>query len=111
MGKISSIDTQTSQSKIDRSGNSDVDVTVNVQVDTTAIAFAMLYSLLMTKQISNKECELAVRQLKDLINKNKKSSSGKENDYIPKNKRPEIVIESPLKKKRPEMKIEYPPKR
>ncbi|MFC3885978.1 hypothetical protein ACFOU2_21870 [Bacillus songklensis] len=78
----------------------------------------------MTKQISDEECKLAVRQLERLTNKDKKSSYGKENNYIPKNNRPkmkieypsknnrpEIKIEAPLKKKRPEMKIEYPPKR
>ncbi|WP_284037916.1 MULTISPECIES: hypothetical protein [Neobacillus] len=51
---------------IEQSGNSDVDVHVDVHVDTTPIAFAILCSLLATKQMSNFEFEEAVDRLQSL---------------------------------------------
>lgn len=51
---------------IGQSGNSDVDVNVDVFVDTTAIAFAILTSLLATKQMTNEEFNIALRQLENL---------------------------------------------
>ncbi|MEJ8767431.1 MULTISPECIES: hypothetical protein [unclassified Oceanobacillus] len=55
------------RSTIDYSGNSDVDIEVNV--DTTPIAYAMLCTLLATKQISDFEFKKAVHRLEDLIKK------------------------------------------
>lgn len=52
------------RSTIDYSGNSDVDIEVNV--DTTPIAYAMLVTLLATKQISDYEFKKSVRRLEDL---------------------------------------------
>lgn len=52
-------------SQISHSGNSDVDV--KVIVDTTPIAYAMLCTLLSTKQITNNEFKRSVNQLEDLI--------------------------------------------
>ncbi|MEC1377677.1 hypothetical protein P9D39_26030 [Heyndrickxia oleronia] len=51
---------------IGQSGNSDVDVHVDVHVDTTAIGFAILCSLLATKQMSNSEFEEAVNRLQQI---------------------------------------------
>lgn len=51
------------QSSIDHSGNSDVDVQINIQVDVKPIAFAILYSLLATKQLSNRDFENALKKL------------------------------------------------
>ena len=51
---------------IGQSGNSDVDIQVDVFVDTTPIAFAILTSLLATKQISVEEFNEAVRRLENL---------------------------------------------
>lgn len=51
---------------IGQSGNSDVDVKIDVFVDTTAIAFAILTSLLATKQMTNEEFDIAVRRLENL---------------------------------------------
>jgi hypothetical protein len=81
--RVSSFDVQSNKSSIDHSGNSDVDVNVNVQVDTTPIAFAILCSLLATGQFSNEEFELAVRKLEELTN-NKKSYSARERDGLSK---------------------------
>ncbi|MDE3838686.1 hypothetical protein C0966_04695 [Bacillus methanolicus] len=61
--KISSVEIQSNQSQVAHSGNSDVNVHVNIQVDVTPIAFAVLYSLLATKQLSNEEFELALKKL------------------------------------------------
>lgn len=52
--------------KIGQSGNSDVDVHVDVFVDTTPIAFAILTSLLATKQMSTEEFDEALRRLNKL---------------------------------------------
>ncbi|WP_156431359.1 hypothetical protein [Bacillus sp. FJAT-29814] len=51
---------------VNKSGNSDVDVQVDVHVDTTPIAFAILCSLLATKQMNNAEFEEAVERLQNL---------------------------------------------
>ncbi|AWG44270.1 hypothetical protein BEH_25115 (plasmid) [Priestia filamentosa] len=69
MKNNSPIDNLLNQSQINRSGNSDVDVTVEVEIDTTPIAFAMLYSLLTSKQMSTEEFELAIQRLKSLNNR------------------------------------------
>ena len=51
---------------IGKSGNSDVDVQVDVFVDTTPIAFAILTSLFATKQMTVEEFDEAVRRLENL---------------------------------------------
>ena len=51
---------------IGQSGNSDVDVQIEVFVDTTPIAFAILSSLLATKQMTPTEFNEAVRRLENL---------------------------------------------
>lgn len=71
-------DSKSNQSIIRQSGNSDVDV--SVEVDTTPIAYAMLCSLLATKQLSNKEFEAAVRKLEELTNKKESHSINNKND-------------------------------
>ncbi|PAV29585.1 hypothetical protein CIL05_10850 [Virgibacillus profundi] len=76
--KVLSTDTSLNESLIRQSGNSDVDV--SVQVDTTPIAFAMLCSLLATKQLSNSEFESAVRKLEELTDNKKFHSSREKND-------------------------------
>lgn len=60
---------------IGQSGNSDVDVRVDVFVDTTAIAFAILTSLLATKQMTNEEFEIAVKRLENLPQRRESNSS------------------------------------
>ncbi|MEH7379150.1 hypothetical protein V7138_01510 [Bacillus sp. JJ1533] len=51
---------------IEHSGNSDVDVNIEVNVDTTAIGFAILCSLLATGQVSDMEFQRAVKKFEDL---------------------------------------------
>lgn len=51
---------------IGQSGNSDVDVKVDVFVDTTPIAFAILTSLLATNQMTVEEFNEAIRRLENL---------------------------------------------
>ncbi|MBM7693458.1 hypothetical protein JOC77_002898 [Peribacillus deserti] len=58
-------------SQVSHSGNSDVDVNLNVQVDTTAIAYALLCSMLATRQMTEKEFEIAVNKLEGLTNSRK----------------------------------------
>lgn len=55
---------------VDRSGNSDVDVNINIQVDTTPIAYAMLYSLLAQRQLSKSEFMDALKLMEEYVNKN-----------------------------------------
>ncbi|GGN57436.1 hypothetical protein [Oceanobacillus indicireducens] len=66
------------RSTIDYSGNSDVDIEVNV--DTTPIAYAMLCTLLATKQISDFEFKKAVRRLEDLTKKGRSPTIRDMND-------------------------------
>ena len=78
LGNVLSFDKNSNQSSINHSGNSDVDVIV--QIDTKPIAFAMLCSLLATKQLSNEDFELAVRKLEELANPGKIHSVKEVND-------------------------------
>jgi hypothetical protein len=55
---------------IGHSGNSDVDVKVSIEVDTRPIAYALLCSMLATKQLSPSEFETAVKKLEELTGKN-----------------------------------------
>ncbi|MED3837715.1 Uncharacterised protein [Niallia circulans] len=51
---------------IKSSGNSDVDLAVEVNIDTTAIGFAILCSLLATGQMTDIEFQKAVKTLEKL---------------------------------------------
>jgi DNA gyrase/topoisomerase IV subunit A len=65
-------DVDLNKSTIGQSGNSDVDVNVNVIVDTTSIAFAYLCSMLATKKMTNNEFETAVQKLEELTHRHSK---------------------------------------
>jgi hypothetical protein len=52
---------------IGHSGNSDVDLVVNVDIDTKAIAYGMLCSLYAKGELTEQELEQAVRKLDKLI--------------------------------------------
>ncbi|MBR7796185.1 hypothetical protein GT022_08995 [Agaribacter marinus] len=76
----------TNKSVVKHSGNSDVDV--NVHVDTKPIAYAMLCTLLASKQISNEEFEEAVSRLDKLTNREKRKMKNVDDFIRPKlNKR------------------------
>jgi len=78
-GKVRPIDIKhDTRSNIDYSGNSDVDV--EVTVDTTPIAYAMLCTLLANNQISDFEFKKAVRRLEDLSDKGKSPTIREMND-------------------------------
>ena len=51
---------------IGHSGNSDIDMNVEVNVDTTAIGFAILCSLLATGQMTDRQFNDAVSKLEEL---------------------------------------------
>lgn len=65
-------DVDFNKSSIGKSGNSDVDVNVNVIVDTTSIAFAYLCSMLATKKMTNDEFETAVQKLEEMTHRHSK---------------------------------------
>lgn len=67
-----------SLNSIGQSGNSDVDVQVDVHVDTTPIAFALLCSMLANKQMNRMEFEQAVRRLERLSVRNENNISLRE---------------------------------
>lgn len=48
-------------SKIENSGNSDIDIKINI--DFSSIAFAMLYTLFASKLLTNEELESALKRL------------------------------------------------
>jgi len=58
-----------SNSVVKQSGNSDVDVQIDVHIDNSAIAYAILCSLYATNQMNIQEFNTSVRMLKDLIGK------------------------------------------
>ncbi|OCA82429.1 hypothetical protein A8F94_21235 [Bacillus sp. FJAT-27225] len=62
-------DTNENNAAIGHSGNSKVDVKVNVQIDTKAIAYALLCSSLAKNEMTNDEFSFAVRKLEELLNK------------------------------------------
>lgn len=67
-------------SAINHSGNSDVDVSVNVQMDTMPIALSLLSLSLANKQISREEFEQAVEELIRINNQYKNSNSKMKGD-------------------------------
>lgn len=67
-----------SNSLISHSGNSKVDVIV--QIDTKPIALAMLYTLFSTKQLSGEELEKAIKHVEKLSTNNYYSSTTGVND-------------------------------
>jgi hypothetical protein len=91
--------------KIGHSGNSDVDVHVNVQVDTRPIAYAMLCSLLATKQITSVEFESAIGRLDELTADYGNQSDVKVNDSAKtkqhnQNNVPGLRLFGPMRKER-----------
>lgn len=79
LNNVRSIDfNNESLSTVGYSGNSDVDV--EVKVDTTPIAYAMLCTLLATKQISDNEFNAAVSKLEDLTHRSKRQPTRELND-------------------------------
>lgn len=71
-------------SLIRNSGNSDVDVTVNIDIDTKAIAYGMLCSLYAKGELTELELERAIQKLDRLIERDKSNqklttTSSKEN--------------------------------
>lgn len=65
-------------STVGHSGNSDVDV--EVTVDTAPIAYAMLCTLLASKQISSDDFKTSVRRLEGLTRNGRKPSIKELND-------------------------------
>ncbi|MED4530613.1 hypothetical protein [Metabacillus fastidiosus] len=59
-------------SYINRSGNSDVDVNVNVEIDTMPIALALLCLSFANKQLTRKQFEAAVEELVEVTDRYKK---------------------------------------
>ncbi|KON88894.1 hypothetical protein AF332_20215 [Sporosarcina globispora] len=53
---------------VGHSGNSDIDMNIEVKVDTTAIGFAILCSLFATGQLTDLEFRKATRKLEELTN-------------------------------------------
>jgi hypothetical protein len=71
--KESSFNDIQTASSVDHSGNSDVDVNVNIQIDTMPIAFSLLCLSLANKQLTRKEFETAVEELVKVTDRYKKS--------------------------------------
>ncbi|MED3575108.1 hypothetical protein ACTHO0_00155 [Cytobacillus praedii] len=61
---------------IGNSGNSDVDMNLEVHIDNSAIGFAILCSLLATGQMNESEFEKSVKKLEELTNKRMSNFSG-----------------------------------
>ena len=72
--RVANKDPVNSHSTIAGSGNSDVDIHINIEMDTRPIGYAMLCSLLATKQISNEDFEHALLKWEQLSKQKKKES-------------------------------------
>lgn len=57
---------------VGHSGNSDVDLVVNIDIDTKAIAYGVLCSLYAKGEINEKELEKAIQKLDTLIERDKR---------------------------------------
>ncbi|MEK5443690.1 hypothetical protein [Fredinandcohnia sp. FSL W7-1320] len=57
------------QASVNKSGNSDVDVNVMVEIDMVPVALAFLCLSLVKKEISNEEFEIATKKLLDQTDK------------------------------------------
>ncbi|MGG3467533.1 hypothetical protein ABES02_08590 [Neobacillus pocheonensis] len=63
------------KSLVRNSGNSDVDLTVNVDIDTKAIAYGMLCSLYAKGELTELELERAIQKLDRLIERGKRNQN------------------------------------
>jgi hypothetical protein len=69
---------------IGHSGNSDVDLVVNIDIDTKAIAYSILCSLHAKGELNEQELENAIQKLDSLIERDKKKQ--KERDQFIENR-------------------------
>ncbi|KAB2333956.1 hypothetical protein [Bacillus mesophilum] len=65
---------------IERSGNSDVDLTVNVDIDTTPIAYGILCSIFAKGDLTELELEKAIQKLDHLIDRDKNKKRRKKSE-------------------------------
>ncbi|MEH6944698.1 hypothetical protein V7014_23235, partial [Bacillus sp. JJ722] len=70
-------DVQSNELHVSHSGNSEVDVNVVVHVDLTPLAFAMLYSLLANRLLTEEGFILALERLERYIKKQETKSTPK----------------------------------
>lgn len=61
------------QTTIGHSGNSDVDINVNIEIETKSIAYGMLCSLYAKGDLTEQELEKAIDRLDKLIEKDRKN--------------------------------------
>ncbi|WP_338749218.1 hypothetical protein [Bacillus sp. FJAT-52991] len=80
-GRREIFDQEREIAKVGHSGNSDVDIHIDVEVDTKPVAYAMLCSLLATKQLTTEEFEEALERLQNLIDKDKNTRVEKKNNH------------------------------
>ncbi len=67
---------------VEHSGNSDVDLTVNIDIDTKGIAYGMLCSLYAKGELTKLELYKAIQKLDKLIERDKRKKEHKNNPYI-----------------------------
>jgi hypothetical protein len=65
---------------IGHSGNSDVDLTVNIDIDTKAIAYGLLCSLFAKGEITEQELDKAIQKLDHLIDMDKENKKRNNNN-------------------------------
>lgn len=63
-------------SLIGNSGNSEVDLTVNIDIDTKAIAYGIMCSFYAKGDLSEQELEKAIQKLNTLIEQESKKKKG-----------------------------------
>ena len=67
---------------IGHSGNSDVDLTVNIDIDTKGIAYGMLCSLYAKGELTKLELYKAIHRLDKLIERDKRKKEMKNNPVL-----------------------------
>jgi hypothetical protein len=83
---------------VGHSGNSDVDLVVNIDIDTKAIAYGMLCSLYAKGELTELELEKAIQKLDRLIERDKRNKK-LNNEPIIENK-PRLFDFSPQRRRR-----------
>jgi hypothetical protein len=71
---------------VGHSGNSDVDLVVNIDIDTKAIAYGVLCSLYAKGEINDLELEKAIKKLDSLIERDNRNRKSNTNTTIIENK-------------------------
>ena len=93
------------RSLIKNSGNSDVDLNIQIDIETKSIAYAMLCSQFAKGDLSEFELEKAIKKLNEVIERDKKNQSRKKTTRDSDSRRKSISISWIREKKKLDLTI------